>query len=108
VNPVRDDVATILCEYCNASFDRQGRAIYCSTVCRQRAWRVHHDAPVEIKTKKAATVYECAVCDNRYLGEQRCGECNVWCAKVGPGGSCPTCDEPVAMSDLFTIEQMRR
>ena len=37
----------------------------------------------------------------RYLGTQRCDECGVFCKRVGPGGPCPHCDEPVAVADLI-------
>jgi hypothetical protein len=46
-------------------------------------------------------VYECPVCGARFLGEQRCPDCNVFCRRLGPGGPCPHCDEPVALADLL-------
>jgi len=51
---------------------------------------------------KATTVYECDSCAQRYLGEQRCPDCNTWCRRIGPGGSCPHCDEPVAIDDILS------
>ncbi|MGH2608690.1 MAG: hypothetical protein ACRDHF_06325 [Tepidiformaceae bacterium] len=48
-----------------------------------------------------ATIYECPACDIRYLGQQRCADCGVFCRRVGPGGLCPHCDEPVALADLL-------
>jgi hypothetical protein len=56
------------------------------------------DSPLRVP--KYATVYQCPSCDRRYLGEQRCEDCNVFARRVGPGGSCPHCDEPVAVTDL--------
>ena len=50
---------------------------------------------------RAASVYECPRCEARYLGEQRCPECNLFCRSLGPGGECPCCGEPVAISDLM-------
>ena len=41
-------------------------------------------------------------CQTRYLGEQWCVECVRPCRRVGVGGLCPHCDEPVAISDLVT------
>ena len=32
---------------------------------------------------------------HRYLVEQYCSECGRCCRRVGVGGLCPTCDEPV-------------
>lgn len=75
---------------------------FCSPACRQRAWRVRQQAPAPppARTPRAGTVYECPECGLRLLGEQRCGDCGVFCRRVGPGGACPHCDEPVAVADL--------
>lgn len=103
MTPVRDDAATITCPVCGACFVPQGRQRCCTTTCRQKAWRRRRAAPVVPATvAKSATVYECGSCGNRFLGTQRCEECNTWARRVGPGGSCPSCDEPVAISDFFS------
>lgn len=65
-------------------------------------------APVEPVAARADTVYQCPACDARYLGEQRCDECNTWCRRLGPGGPCPCCDEPVAITDLLNPDQFAR
>ena len=39
-------------------------------------------------------------------GQQRCADCNTWCHRVGPGGVCPCCDEPVALADVVTPDQL--
>jgi hypothetical protein len=106
VTTVRDDTATMACGVCGSAFDRAGRQRFCSTTCRQAAWRRRRFAPVEPVVTRSATVYECPDCDARYLGDQRCDECNTWCRRVGPGGSCPCCDEPVAVADLVSAEQL--
>ncbi len=55
---------------------------------------------------KADTVYECPHCEIRYLGEQRCDDCNTWCRRLGPGGTCPHCDDNIiAVSDLIAGNQ---
>lgn len=64
--------------------------------------------PVEPVAARADTVYQCPACDARYLGEQRCDECNTWCRRLGPGGPCPCCDEPVAITDLLNPDQFAR
>lgn len=46
------------------------------------------------------TIYECPDCEQRYLNERRCPDCNLFCRRIDLGGSCPHCDEPVAISDL--------
>jgi hypothetical protein len=108
MNPVRDDHATIACALCRRSFVPQGRQRYCSTTCRQSAWRGLHAAPVVplVVVAKASTVYECDGCGNRYLGTQRCEDCNTFARKVGPGGCCPCCDEPIALADLMDLAQV--
>jgi hypothetical protein len=77
---------------------------FCSPACRQRAYRSRAGAPAiasrERRSPRAATVYECPACGERSLGEQRCPDCNAFCRRVGPGGPCPHCDEPVAVADL--------
>ena len=102
---VRDDTATIACPVCGAGFEPEGRQRFCSTSCRQQAWRRTRTAPVEPVVTRADTVYVCPDCDARYLGEQRCDDCNTWCRRLGPGGLCPCCDEPIAITDLLTPDQ---
>ena len=103
---VRDDSATITCPVCGVGFQPLGRQRFCGTPCRQAAWRRQRAAPVEPIVAKSDTVYECENCGSRYLGIQRCEDCNTWCRKLGPGGLCPCCDEPVAVSDLLAPEQL--
>ena len=106
MSTVRDDGATTTCPVCSAAFEPTGRQRFCSTTCRQAAWRAGHRAPVEPVVSRSGTVYECPSCEARYLGEQRCEDCNTWCRRVGPGALCPHCDGPVAITDLFTAEQL--
>ncbi|MGI8807830.1 MAG: hypothetical protein ACR2KK_08325 [Acidimicrobiales bacterium] len=112
MSTVRDDTATTAtttttaCLRCGVAFDRLGRQRFCSAIFRQSAWRQRRSAPIEPIVAKADVVYECPDCDTRYLGEQRCDDCNLWCRRVGPGGCCPTCEAPVAITDIFTPEQL--
>ena len=103
---VRDDTATTTCPVCDVGFEPEGRQRFCSTGCRQTAWRRRRLAPVEPVVARSDTVYVCPSCEARYLGEQRCDECNTWCRRLGPGGLCPCCDEPVALADLLTADQL--
>jgi len=48
----------------------------------------------------ALVVYECPACGERRLGERRCEECNLFCRRIGRGGECPHCGEPVAACEL--------
>ena len=41
----------------------------------------------------------------RYLGTQRCQDCNTWCRRLGAGGTCPHCDDIVAVKDLVADNQ---
>ena len=83
VNPVRDDTATI-CPTCRSPFEKLGRQRFCSTGCRQAAWRAGRAAPTQPVVAKPDTVYACPDCDARYLGEQRCDDCNTWCRLKSP------------------------
>ena len=96
------------CPACGLAFQRSGRQRFCSSGCRQAVWRAARRAPAEPLVARSGTVYECPQCDARYLGEQRCGDCNTWCRRLGPGAPCPHCDEPVAMSDLFSDDQLAK
>jgi DNA polymerase II large subunit len=49
------------------------------------------------------TVYECD-CGARAVGRQRCTECGTFMRRVGIGGACPHCDEPVAVVELVGPE----
>jgi hypothetical protein len=49
----------------------------------------------------AACVYECPSCQERYLGERRCPECNLFNRNRGLGGNCPGCDQPVLLAELI-------
>jgi hypothetical protein len=52
------------------------------------------------------TVYECPLCEARFLGERRCADCNRFCRALGLGGTCPHCEEPVLLSDLLGEEAL--
>src|SRR5713101_400390 len=56
---------------------------------------------IPARSPRHTTVYQCGSCETRYLGEQYCGDCGTFCQRVGAGGLCPTCEEPVAITDLL-------
>ena len=101
---VRDDGVTIACAQCGKEVDASGRRLYCDDACKQRAFRARRGAPpVPARLKRApkdSTVYYCPDCGTRYLGVQRCEDCDRFCRRLGAGGLCPCCDEPVALKDL--------
>jgi rubrerythrin len=106
--PSRNDDVTILCPVCQVRrFVPIGRKRVCSPACRQAAFRRHHSAtadPLVVPphhSRRDRTIYQCPSCDARYLGLQRCSECGVFCRRLGAGGLCPECGEPVAVADLL-------
>jgi hypothetical protein len=108
--PSRDDPATMTCPVCQTSFTPNARQQYCSTPCRKTAFRRRHQHPpttVVVPTarpQRQITIYECASCGERLLGEQRCHQCSSFTRRIGIGGPCPHCDEPVSLADLFDQE----
>lgn len=92
------------------------RARYCSDACRQRAYRLRQATvvptdptvltpdPRRRQARVAHTVYECPTCETRLLGKQRCPDCHVFCRRLGLGGLCPHCDEPLLVAELLPQE----
>jgi hypothetical protein len=119
--PVRNDTVTIVgpdgpdgpdgpsvCRVCGQPFVPSGRRRYCSDRGRQAGWRRRQpldDGPPlpAAATRRSTTVYACGSCDRRFLGEQWCPDCQRPCRRIGPGGLCPHCDEPVALVDLWPM-----
>jgi hypothetical protein len=52
----------------------------------------------------AHTIYECPSCEERYVGEQRCPTCQLFCRALGVGGHCPDCDQPILLVELLGAE----
>ena len=89
------------------------QARYCSEACKQRAYRLRQaertrpNLPAltrelqRLRTLKAHTLYECPTCGERYLGVQRCPDCQHFCRSLGLGGACPHCDELLLLTDLL-------
>jgi hypothetical protein len=104
----RHDPVTIPCPACQRPFTPRGKRRWCSDACRQAGHRRRHQPPqpppVELpppRPRKPGTVYACPICEQRYLGEQYCPDCNTFCYRIGFGGTCPRCDEPVAHDELL-------
>ncbi len=49
------------------------------------------------------SVYQCPECEQVFLGEQRCPDCQRPCQRLGLGGSCPHCAEPVTVDQLLEL-----
>ena len=108
--PSRHDAVTTDCPVCQHAFVPAGRQKFCSDACRAAAYRRRRDArPASLivpksQPRRPITVYECDTCGARTLGDQRCETCNTWMRRVGIGGNCPCCEEPVAVSELVGQE----
>lgn len=106
IDSVTDNYMHLTCQICGQAFTARRRdARFCSQACTQRAWRLRHQPvfeapPLSRRVAKDFKVYVCPECETRYLGEQRCKDCGIFCRLVGPGGECPHCGEPVAYEDL--------
>lgn len=94
------------CPACQQTFEPTGRQRYCSDACRAAAYRRRRDAAKpalavpKAQPRRPITVYECDGCGARALGDQRCETCQRFMRRVGIGGSCPACDDPVAIVEL--------
>jgi hypothetical protein len=94
------------CPLCQRSFTPVGRQTYCGDACRAAAYRHRRDAnrrPVivpDATPTRPITVYECDSCGTRTVGLQRCEDCATFTRRIGIGGQCPHCDEPVAVAEL--------
>jgi len=99
----------LLCPVCWIPFTKVGRQLYCTQTCRKTAWKRRNATPVKVTEpvvpqgirRRDVTIYECPTCNTRFHGEQWCHDCNQPCTRVGLGGLCPHCDQPVAISDLI-------
>ncbi len=107
--PSRHDGVTMACPSCQHPFVPHGRRRFCSDACRAAAYRRRrdaHPAPIVVpaaRPRRPITVYECDGCGERSLGEQRCDDCGTFMRRIGLGGACPNCDEPLAIDDLIDL-----
>lgn len=108
--PWRHDAVTMTCPLCAQPFAPAGRRRFCSDACRAAAYRRRRNASrpalrvPEDRPRRPITVYECDSCAYRAVGEQRCPECSTFMRRIGIGGECPHCSEPVAVIDLLAEE----
>jgi len=109
-SPACHDGVTMVCPVCQQRFRPIGRRRFCSDACRALAYRRRRDAsrpslvvPVA-RPRRPITVYECDDCGGRALGDQRCEQCGTFMRRVGIGGCCPSCDEPIAVAELVSQE----
>lgn len=93
-------MTTTTCPVCGTHFTPIRRQRFCRPACRQTAYqRAHQPATPTVtvpvaRTRKDTTIYQCDECEQRYLAEQWCYDCNRPCTRIGPGGACPTATNP--------------
>jgi hypothetical protein len=104
-----------VCPLCGAPVS-SSRATYCSMACKQLAYRRRHQpraAPDPGALRQhlqrerqlvAHTIYECPTCEERFVGQRRCPECQLFCRALGVGGECPECEQPILLADLLGDE----
>ena len=56
------------------------------------------------RSRQPIAVYACDRCGARAIGGRRCEECRSVMRRVGLGGHCPRCDEPIAVDELLGQE----
>lgn len=101
---------TMACPVCGRAFIPIGRQRSCSGACRAAAHRRRRAAarPVVViptaMSRMPLTVYECDGCGSRAVGEQRCADCSTFMRRLGIGGACPGCDEPITVAELTGLE----
>ncbi len=106
--PSRNVCVTASCAACGGPLPAGRTRLWCSDACRQAAWRRRHQTgqqPPKLpkaRQRKEGTVYECPECEARLLGDQYCEDCRKFMRRLGPGGSCPCCGEPITFQELAT------
>ena len=64
------------------------------------AARLRRSGRAMTTTSTLAVIYECNDCGERSI-DRRCPDCNLFSRRLGTGGNCPNCDEPVLVEELF-------
>ena len=97
-----------ICQLCGNEYEGRLRS-YCDATCRQAAFRARRQQPVIPAPPRHAhrldVLYECAGCGERLLNEQRCETCCRFARRLGVAVTCPSCDEPILLSEL--LEQLQ-
>ncbi len=98
------------CLVCNILIASPRGRHYCSSACRNKAWRRRRDEKIFRSDTHAPgqpswqAIYACPNCKRRLLGDHRCPDCNIFGTRLGLGGRCPHCEEPVLLTDLATAQ----
>lgn len=105
-------MTTTPCPVCGTGFTPIRRQRFCRPACRQTAYRRAHQPtttppppPAVARPRRETTIYQCGDCEQLYLAEQWCHDCNRPCTRIGPGGPCPHCDELISVEDLLPTNE---
>lgn len=98
-----------VCQFCGNEYEGSSRpSSYCDATCRQAAFRARRQRLVVPPLPRHAhgldVLYECAACGERLLNAQLCESCHRFARRLGVAVTCPTCDEPILLSEL--LEQL--
>ncbi len=94
------------CIVCNLQISTPRGRHYCSSACRNKAWRRRRDQRLFRSDTNVPgqpswlAIYVCPNCKRRLVGAHRCPDCNIFGSRLGLGGRCPHCQEPVLLTDL--------
>ena len=70
-------------------------------------WRLRHQPELKApdlplgRSRKDHTVYQCPDCEARQIGSQFCDDCHSFMRRLGAGGTCPSCAEPLTFEELL-------
>lgn len=98
--------APATCPVCQGQFAGPGNKLFCSKLCRDTDYRRRKQSKsrpinIQLARPRRVTVYQCDGCKQRSLDTQRCQGCGTCMRKVGLGGLCPHCDQPVTVVDVL-------
>ena len=105
--PSRNGYVTATCHVCDTALPTGRARLTCSDACRQALWRRRHQPDLippalpAAQPRRPVTVYECPHCDTRQLGDQYCQNCATFMRRLGTGGLCPNCTEPITNDELL-------
>ena len=105
-----------LCPGCQQYFTAPGGRTHCTPACKTADWRRQHPnrpAPGQ-SASPPPDVYICPGCYHRYQHHQpsltapphACPDCAIPTRRIGIGGHCPCCDQPVAAIELLDNQEV--
>jgi hypothetical protein len=100
-----------LCPGCQHYFTAPGGRTHCTPACKTADWRRQNtDRPAPHQDDDPPTdVYECVRCERRYQLHQRTAPycaCGSELRRLGIGGHCPCCNQPVAAIELLDNQEV--